>query len=47
MTMGLGPAGERMGDRGTFGAIIPLVIGAVLILIAIVGLRRISSKRHS
>jgi len=46
MARGLGPAGERMGDRGPLGAIIPLVIGAILILIAVIGLRKRKRPKH-
>jgi len=49
MAMGIGPDGGpgdgAVGHRGPFGAIIPFAIGAILIVIAVIGLRRRSSKR--
>lgn len=43
----VGPGGEAVGDRGAFGAIIPIAIGTVLIAIGIIGLRRRSSRRSA
>lgn len=42
-----GPGGRALGDRGAFGVVIPFAIGAVLIAIAVIGLRRRSSRRSA
>lgn len=51
MAMGIGldggPRDGAVDHRGPFGAIIPFAIGAVLIAIAIIGLRRRNSRQSA
>ena len=42
----VGPGGRAVGDRGPFGTIVPFAIGAILIAIAAIGLRRRKRSKY-